>query len=131
MVFVDTSFLVAAAVKRDDRHPAALALRDEAMSAHLHTTNHVVGEAWTTMLGRYGRHAAVKVLRALRSPRYTIIHASPEIEARAIEWLLRHDEGRCSFVDAVSFEVMKERGIERALAFDRDFEAAGFRTLGS
>lgn len=129
MVFVDTSFLVAAGDPRDALHHAALALRPQAMESRLRTTNHVLGETWTTALGRYGRHAALQILRALQSPRYTIVHASPEIEELAIDWLLRHDEREYSFVDAVSFAVMRDEGIEVALAFDQDFEAAGFRTL--
>jgi predicted nucleic acid-binding protein len=32
-------------------------------------------------------------------------------------------------VDAVSFVLMEERGIETAFAFDSDFEEAGFRLL--
>jgi predicted nucleic acid-binding protein len=31
-----------------------------------------------------------------------------------------------SFVDWVSFEVMRRRGLRRAFAFDPDFRAAGF-----
>jgi predicted nucleic acid-binding protein len=33
---------------------------------------------------------------------------------------------RISLVDFVSFEVMRERGISRAFAFDDDFRKAGF-----
>jgi predicted nucleic acid-binding protein len=130
MVFIDTSFLVAALNPRDDRHADAVALQPALESGELVTTNHVVGESWTLAGRRYGRHTAVGLIRALRNnPRYSIIHAQPEIEERAFDWLLRHDEREYSFVDAVSFEVMRERGIEEALAFDADFEAAGFRTL--
>jgi predicted nucleic acid-binding protein len=35
---------------------------------------------------------------------------------------------RTSLVDFVSFEVMRERGIPRAFAFDDDFRAAGFES---
>lgn len=130
MVFVDTSFFVAALNPRDDRHADAVALLPIMESGDLVTTNHVVGESWTVTGRRYGRHMAVSLIRALRgNPRYSILHARREAEDRAFDWLLRHDEREYSFVDAVSFEVMRERGIEDALAFDDDFEAAGFRTL--
>jgi uncharacterized protein len=130
LVFVDTSFLVAAINPRDDRHDDAVALMPALDSGGLLTTNHVVGESWTLAGRRYGRHMAVGLIQALRgNPRYSILHARPEIEDRAFDWLLRHDEREYSFVDAVSFEVMREHGIEEALAFDADFEAAGFRTL--
>lgn len=36
---------------------------------------------------------------------------------------------RTSLVDWVSFEIMRRAGIERALAFDRDFRTQGFDTV--
>ncbi len=36
---------------------------------------------------------------------------------------------RSSLVDHVSFEVMRRRGLEAALALDADFAAAGFRVV--
>ena len=60
-----------------------------------------------------------------RSPRVAVIHADPEIEDEARRWLRRHDERVYSFVDAVSFEIMR-RGLSEVLAFDGDFAAAGY-----
>ena len=34
-----------------------------------------------------------------------------------------------SLVDFVSFQVMRERGIDRAFAFDEDFQTAGFAVV--
>ncbi len=34
------------------------------------------------------------------------------------------------FLDQVSFLVMRGRGLDAALAFDRDFEVEGFRLYG-
>lgn len=53
---------------------------------------------------------------------------SRDIERSALEWLRAHDERRYCFVDAVSFEVMRDHNCIDALAFDADFHAAGFRT---
>ena len=130
MVFVDTSFLVAALNPIDDRYSEAVALAPILENARPVTTNHVVGESWTMAGRRYGRHIAVALLRSLRgNARYTVVHVEADAEERAFEWLLRHDEREYSFVDATSFETMRGLGIKDALAFDRDFEAAGFRTL--
>jgi predicted nucleic acid-binding protein len=46
------------------------------------------------------------------------------IHARALSALLA--AGRISFVDWVSFEVMRRLGVETAFSFDRDFAAQGF-----
>lgn len=131
MVFADTSFLVALLHPRDGRHADAVALNAAAVRARrVITTNHIVGESWTLAMSRYGHHVAAKVLRAVQaSAVYSVHHATPLEERQAAHWLLRHDEREYSFIDAVSFAVMRDRGIEEALAFDADFEAAGFRTL--
>lgn len=128
MAFVDTSFLFALARASEEHHAEAAALQQAHAGSTLVTTSHVVGECWTLINRRLGHRAAARVANAVRSsPRYEILRARPETEERAWEWLLRHDEREYSFVDAVSFAVMRERGITEAFAFDRDFEAAGFR----
>jgi predicted nucleic acid-binding protein len=43
--------------------------------------------------------------------------------------LRRHDERAYSFVDATSFQVMRDRRLREALAFDQDFASAGFVEL--
>ena len=50
-------------------------------------------------------------------------------ESSAWTWLRRHDERAYSFVDAASFQVMRDRRLREALAFDQDFAAAGFIEL--
>ena len=130
MVFVDTSHVYASIDRREPRHDVAQALSERVRERDLFTTNHVLGESWTLTNRRLGHAAACEVVRAIkRSPRYTVVHVDADAEDRAFEWLLRHDQREYSFVDATSFETMRTLGIEEALAFDRDFEAAGFRTL--
>ena len=61
-----------------------------------------------------------------RSQQITIRHVEPETEDDAWRWLQRHDEREYSFVDATSFATMRRLRIREALAFDDDFESAGF-----
>ncbi len=130
MIFVDTSFLYAAIDKRDDRHQDALAALDAAGGDGLLTTTHVLGESWTLTRRRLGHRAAVSLIAAIRaSTLYTLATPGRKLEERAFEWLVQHDEREYSFVDAVSFVTMEDRRVETALAFDADFEAAGFSTL--
>ena len=130
MIFVDTSFLVAGLNPQDAHHSDAVALKPKLEGRRMVCTNHVVGETWTLTNRRYGHRAAVAIVNGLRdSARYEVVHVDERTEADAFAWLARHDEREYSFVDATSFGVMRARGIDDALAFDRDFEAAGFRTL--
>jgi uncharacterized protein len=130
VVFVDTSHVYALVNRREPRHRAAHSISERLARQELLTTNHVLGESWTLTNRRLGHAAACEVVTAIRrSPRYTVVHVGAAAENRALEWLFQHDEREYSFVDATSFETMRELGIEEVLAFDRDFEAAGFRTL--
>ncbi|WP_420622097.1 type II toxin-antitoxin system VapC family toxin [Candidatus Poriferisodalis sp.] len=125
MRFVDSSFWIGLAVPRDRRHDdAAVLWRD---SGPLRTSNLVLGETWTWLRRRVGHTAALSFVElANESPRLSIAMVDAAIDARAWEWLHRHDERAYSYVDATSFEIMRRERITEALAFDGDFSAAGF-----
>lgn len=129
MRFVDTSFWVALQLARDANHETARALWQETGEPLL-TTNHVVGETWTFLRRRAGHVAALRFVDAVsRSPRLAIERVSEAVENEAWTWLRRHDEHDYSFVDATSFAAMRRRRIRVAMAFDGDFQAAGFVEL--
>jgi predicted nucleic acid-binding protein len=130
VIFVDTSFWVAARMQRDDRHAEAQALLQSFGTQRLVTSNHVRGETWTFLRRKEGHRRAVAFFDMLAtSARVEVVPVSEELEAQALRWLRRHDEREYSFVDATSFALMKSLRIKRALAFDGDFEAAGFVEL--
>ncbi len=126
MKFVDTSYWVALLLPRDRNHPDAKTLWHSDLGPLL-CTNHVVGETWTFLRRRAGHADAVAFLDAVRnSLRVVLTHVDEPAEDEAESWLRRHDEREFSFVDAVSFAVMRRRRLTEALAFDQDFAAAGF-----
>ena len=88
------------------------------------------GETWTFLRRRSGHKAAVDFLDLTdRSERLTVVTVAPQNEDEALRWLRRHDEREYSFVDATSFVVMRSLRMNRVLAFDGDFTAAGFEEL--
>jgi uncharacterized protein len=128
VIFVDTSFWVAAAARKDTHHQEARALSQRADS--LVTSNHVRGETWTFLNRRYGHPAAVAFLDSTsRALRLRIEFVDRELEDEALRWLRDHDEREYSFVDATSFALMRSIRIREAFAFDGDFAAAGFTEL--
>ena len=88
------------------------------------------GESWALVNHREGHAAAVRFLDAVAaSPRLRVVQVTESQEATALTWLRSHDEREYSFVDASCFAVMGAMGIDRALAYDGDFAAAGFVEL--
>jgi predicted nucleic acid-binding protein len=130
VIFVDTSFWVALINQRASRHADAATLLAAHQTDRLLTTNHVRGETWTFLRRRAGHAAAVRFLDSVGSSRRVeIIHVSEATEAEASAWLRAHDSREYSWVDATSFATMRHRRITEALAFDNDFESAGFVEL--
>lgn len=128
-VLVDTSALYAVLDRTDASHPAAkstlaaLAAVDE----HLITHSYVVVEAFALTQRRLGPEA-VRGLAVDLLPVVDITWVGADLHERALAAVLAASS-RVSLVDRVSFELMREQGIERAFAFDDDFEKAGFRLL--
>ncbi len=80
--------------------------------------------------GQYARKRAADVVRSLsRNPNVEIVpQTSPRFAAALDRYENRLDQ-RWSLTDCSSFLTMEERGITEALAYDRDFERAGFKAL--
>ena len=124
-IFVDTSAWYPIAVAS---HPDHKWLAD-ALTAAIHsgrrvvTTNLIVAETYALLLSRAGQPAALDFIRAVRKPPNEVVNSTPELEDRAIaHFLERHWPGYgqpdwvVSFTDAVSREVLAERGIHEVLA---------------
>jgi predicted nucleic acid-binding protein len=130
MIFVDTSFWVAAVIKKDRNHSAAKELLARFGSSNLVTTNYIRGETWTFLRRREGHRLAVAFLdRTEQSAFVQVDTVSERQEQIALQWLRTHDEREYSFVDATSFAFMTSQRITETLAFDSDFSAAGFVEL--
>jgi predicted nucleic acid-binding protein len=89
-----------------------------------------VAETYVAIRRAAGHGPAMHFLHALRqSVRLTIVYASAPLETAAVALLDRHQDQTFSYVDAVSFALMRERGMSDAFAFDRHFATAGFVLL--
>ena len=90
------------------------------------THNYVVLESAALIQSRLGLRAA---LAFLRGARLLHVHWVTQDEHRnAVEMLDQRNRRNLSFVDCVSFLVMREHGVTAALAYDADFEREGFTT---
>ncbi len=72
----------------------------------------------------------MRFLLALReSARLTTVYSTLALEEAAVALLDRHPDQTFTYVDAVSFALMRERGISDTFAFDRHFATGGFVLL--
>jgi predicted nucleic acid-binding protein len=130
MILADTSFWFALQERRERHHGEARTLARRVRQERVIVSNHIFGECWTLLRRRSGHRAAVGFIdRVGRLPNVESFHVDTELEDDAWTWLRRHGEREYSFVDAISFALMRRHGIREALAFDGDFSAAGFIEL--
>jgi len=130
-VFVDTSAWYAIADSNDSNHRAA---REGVIRLHrdrldLVTHNYVLVETLALIQHRAGKAAARTFVTEL-APIAVVEWIRPSLHEAAVASYL--DSGRAlSFVDHVSFALMRARGISAAFAFDTDFADRGFDLIGA
>lgn len=91
------------------------------------THNYVVVELIALIHRRLGKVAAVRSIDNLLAPAETRwITPSLHAEAMAAYRVSGRDS---SFVDQMSFAVMRSEGLTTAFAFDDDFRKVGFETV--
>lgn len=133
-VFVDTSALYAVLDGDDARHAQAAThwseLLDGTVDGRRAVITHSAVVVETTALVQ--RRLGMPAVRALHDdvlPVLTVHWIEAELHARAVSALLAAARRDVSLVDWMSFELMRERGIEEAFAYDDDFEAQGFTLI--
>lgn len=127
MIFLDTSAIYAAADARDRHHDVAKTrLRTILDSGEiLLTHNYVVVESIALIQRRLGADPALRFAREVGA--LAIEWVDREIHGQAVRGLAAARGRQVSFVDQVSFLIMRSHRIDTALAFDDDFVAEGFR----
>ena len=125
MIFVDTSALYALADSADPNHEKARRIldglldRDEILLTH----SYVLVESIALVQHRLGTAPAVQLAE---SRGFEVEWVDAARHGDAVRALGARGKRRVSFVDLVSFGVMRARGIGTAFAFDEDFRREGF-----
>ena len=128
-VFVDTSALLAIQDEDDrDHSEAANTFRSLLASADLVTHNYVLVECLALVRRRLGKAAVVQLSDGLL-PAIDTIWVDAALHQAALAAHLA--AGSASYVDQVSFEVMRRDELDTAFTFDTDFERQGFRRARS
>ena len=130
--FLDTGYLIALEVSDDQNHAAARR-HWRGFSRRLPplvTTSLIFSEV-VTFFNSKGQHAKAVELgnMLLESPAVELVHADESLLLRGWDWFQQYADKSFSLADCVSFVVMRQRGLERALTFDRHFTQAGFQKI--
>ena len=129
-MFLDTSGWFAALSPREAHHRAANAAYRGWIDAgtRLVTTNLVMAEMQILVMRGRGPEAGVRFVDSVyRDALHEVVFVDRDTERSAIErWLRKFRDQALSLADALSFEVMRLRKIEVALALDEHFERAGY-----
>ncbi|MBM4034801.1 MAG: type II toxin-antitoxin system VapC family toxin [Planctomycetes bacterium] len=128
--FVDTSYIVALANEDDALHDKAVAYADEieAGGIALLTTEEVLVEVASALARPRFRSHAVAFIDEIRQTA-TVVPTTRELLAQGWEMYKRGLDKSWSWVDTMSFAVMRAEELTEALTNDRHFEQAGFRAL--
>jgi predicted nucleic acid-binding protein len=127
MIFADTSAFFSLSYPQDPNHASAKAIIERIMEAGdpLVTHNYILVESYSLMHRRLGIATARQFYKDVHQMG-RVLWVSQSQHERASKAYVGQEGSRYSFVDCVSFEIMKSHGIKRYFAFDDDFKRSGF-----
>lgn len=131
-VFADSGYWIALLDDQDALHARALTISGKLIADKLVTTHMVVVEVlnYASASGAHMRQRAVEWATRLRdSPNVEVVWHTEEQLWAAVRLYGDRQDQTWSLTDCASFSVMEERELTEALAYDRDFEQAGFIAL--
>ena len=129
MILLDSGYLIALLVPTDALHERALRW-SEAVQEELLLTEYVLWETvnyLSPLADRPKAHLLVDEIDG--NPAFAFVHSSPELFQAGIALHRARADKAWSLTDCISFHIMKERGITKALAYDEHFQQAGFAAL--
>ena len=130
-VFLDTSAIFAVLDRDDLNHVSAkqqwLNLVEEEVK--MVCTNYILLESFALIQNRLG-FKALHVFQEDILPVIQIVWIDEKVHAAGTSALFQASKRKLSFVDCVSFIIMRSLGIRRVFTFDRDFKREGFDCLG-
>ncbi len=131
-VFLDTSYVIALSVAKDDFHDKAgeLLIELNEKKTQIITTQAVILEIGNALSKQKYRQAAVQIIEHFENdPNIEIVFLTNEIYREALELFRNRPDKEWGLVDCISFVVMTERNITSALTADEHFNQAGFKAL--
>ena len=129
MILLDAGYFLALFNPRDHLHEPAVAWTQRIEEPAL-VTGHILWECVNAFSSSEHRPSAHAIVRYVRSaPGFHFLPASEALFEAGLRLHLNRPDKAWSLTDCISFHVMRDRGITKALAYDHHFEQAGFEAL--
>lgn len=131
-VFVDTGPWIALMDPHDQWREPALRImnRLKAEKRLLITSNLVLMEAYSGLVGRIERSAIAKLRMAVKtSNSIKVERVDAFLEDLAWQIFMQYSDKTIGMVDCTSFALMEQLHLSQAFTFDRHFIQVGFQTL--
>jgi len=133
LIFVDTGAWYALEVEDDENHAPALVLREELRRGRygaLLTSDFVLDEVITLLRVREDAELSFKFAeKVLGSRSVSVVWIDKPIFDAALKLLRERPDKKWSFTDCSSFVIMSQLRVNKAFAFDQNFDQAGFTRL--
>jgi uncharacterized protein len=131
-IFTDTSALIAVLNKKDQYHEQATTTLTTILKgpAKLLITTHIFAETMTRIARKVSQQAAITAGTHIRNEaRIAIVTPTQEDIDQAWDIFQSYYDQQFSFVDCISFAVMREMDLSRVFAFDKHFTVMGFECI--
>jgi uncharacterized protein len=131
-VFLDSAYLIALAHPGDEHHHKAREIAGALSSARTRilTTSGVLLEVGSALSKIRFRRAAIQLVDSLESsPLVEIAALSEALCKEGWELFRERLDKEWSWIDCISFALMRHRQLQQALTTDEHFEQAGFEAL--
>lgn len=132
-IFLDTSGFFALLAKGDKNNSKALSIWAELQAKNkydLYTTDYVVSETLTLIQKKTNKDIALKFGESLmNSDILNITRVTTKTWDESWKIFKKYIDKKFSFVDCISFVIMKTDGIKKTFTFDRHFQQMGFELV--
>ncbi len=129
-VFVDSSAFVALRYVDDPHYKTAkqIVSKLRLQDTQLVTSNFIIAESITVISQKASHQDAIEFYEQDLAA-VEIVSISEELEDKAFEIFKKLTSKNVSFVDCISFALMREQKIKTTFTFDEHFRQQGFKVL--
>ena len=132
LIFADTGYWIALIKPDDALHASAKLVSQQLSSAEIITSEMVLTEllnAFSRKGAKFRKTAGEVVQDLYEDPEIEIVPQTSDRFIAALQLYKQRLDQAWSLTDCASFQIMQQRQIQQALAYDRHFEQAGFVAL--